>query len=91
MAACWCIPREVFRPAVLAGAHSIVVAHNHPSSVPCPARPMSDHPGSDPRRAIAQGRAARPHHHQASLPTVPRILFAEGTRAVLLLGVRCAA
>lgn len=24
-------PREVFKPAILAGAHSVIVAHNHPS------------------------------------------------------------
>ena len=29
-------PREVFRAAVMAGAHSIVAVHNHPSGDPCP-------------------------------------------------------
>lgn len=29
-------PREVFRPAILAGAHSIVLMHNHPSGDPTP-------------------------------------------------------
>lgn len=29
-------PREVFRPAIRLGAHSIVVAHNHPSGCPEP-------------------------------------------------------
>jgi len=29
-------PREVFRPALIGGAHSIVVAHNHPSGDPMP-------------------------------------------------------
>ena len=29
-------PREVFRPAVIASAASIVVAHNHPSADPEP-------------------------------------------------------
>lgn len=29
-------PREVFRPAIVAGAASIVVAHNHPSGDPTP-------------------------------------------------------
>lgn len=29
-------PREVFRPALLGSAHSIVVAHNHPSGDPTP-------------------------------------------------------
>lgn len=29
-------PREVFRPAILAGAAAIVVAHNHPSGDPTP-------------------------------------------------------
>ena len=28
--------REVFRPAILASAHSIVIAHNHPSGDPVP-------------------------------------------------------
>lgn len=31
-------PREVFRPAVLDGAASVVVAHNHPSGDPEPSR-----------------------------------------------------
>ena len=31
-------PREVFRPAVLAGSVSILVAHNHPSGDPTPSR-----------------------------------------------------
>lgn len=29
-------PREVFRPAVLAGAAAIIVSHNHPSGDPAP-------------------------------------------------------
>ena len=29
-------PREVFRPAIAAGAHSIVLVHNHPSGDPSP-------------------------------------------------------
>ena len=29
-------PREVFRPAIAAGAAAIVVAHNHPSGDPTP-------------------------------------------------------
>ena len=29
-------PREVFRPALLAGAHAVIVAHNHPSGDPTP-------------------------------------------------------
>jgi DNA repair protein RadC len=29
-------PREVFRPAIAAGAASILVAHNHPSGNPAP-------------------------------------------------------
>ena len=31
-------PREVFRPAILSGASSVVVAHNHPSGDPAPSR-----------------------------------------------------
>lgn len=31
-------PREVFKAAILASAHSIVVAHNHPSGNPQPSR-----------------------------------------------------
>lgn len=31
-------PREVFKPALIAGAASIVVAHNHPSGDPAPSR-----------------------------------------------------
>lgn len=29
-------PREVFRPAILAGAAAIIVSHNHPSGDPAP-------------------------------------------------------
>lgn len=29
-------PREVFRPAILAGASALIVAHNHPSGDPSP-------------------------------------------------------
>lgn len=32
-------PREVFRPAILANACSIIVAHNHPSGDPAPSGP----------------------------------------------------
>lgn len=31
-------PREVFRPAILAGANAIVISHNHPSGDPTPSR-----------------------------------------------------
>lgn len=31
-------PREVFRPAILAGASAVIVAHNHPSGDPAPSR-----------------------------------------------------
>lgn len=34
-------PREVFRPAVLASAYAVIVAHNHPSGDPAPS--ASDH------------------------------------------------
>jgi DNA repair protein RadC len=36
LTAALCAPREVFRPAILASASSIVVAHNHPSGDPSP-------------------------------------------------------
>ena len=31
-------PREVFRPAVISGAASIIVVHNHPSGDPTPSK-----------------------------------------------------
>lgn len=31
-------PREVFRPAILAGASAVIIAHNHPSGDPSPSR-----------------------------------------------------
>ncbi len=31
-----CHPREVFRPAIMNGAVSVIVAHNHPSGDPTP-------------------------------------------------------
>ena len=31
-----CHPREVFRPAIVAGAYAVAVAHNHPSGDPTP-------------------------------------------------------
>jgi DNA repair protein RadC len=36
VSACLVHPREVFRPAILAGASAIVVSHNHPSGDPAP-------------------------------------------------------
>lgn len=35
-------PREVFKPAILAGADSLVVAHNHPSGDPSPGKMDSE-------------------------------------------------
>ena len=32
-------PREVFRPAIVGGASSIICAHNHPSGDPAPSAP----------------------------------------------------
>jgi DNA repair protein RadC len=32
-------PREVFKPAILASASAIIVAHNHPSGDPAPSAP----------------------------------------------------
>ena len=34
-------PREIFRPAILAGAYAVVVVHNHPSGDPSPSQ--TDH------------------------------------------------
>jgi DNA repair protein RadC len=34
-------PREIFRPAVIASAHAVVVVHNHPSGDPSPSQ--ADH------------------------------------------------
>lgn len=31
-------PREVFKPAILSNAHSIILAHNHPGGNPSPSR-----------------------------------------------------
>jgi DNA repair protein RadC len=33
-----CHPREVFRPAVAAGAYAVLVYHNHPSGDPTPSK-----------------------------------------------------
>ena len=35
---CLVHPREVFKPAIVAGASSVIVAHNHPSGDPAPSR-----------------------------------------------------
>lgn len=32
-------PREIFRPAIVAGAYAIVLMHNHPSGDPSPSQP----------------------------------------------------
>ena len=32
-------PREVFRPAIIASAYAIIIAHNHPSGDPNPSQP----------------------------------------------------
>jgi DNA repair protein RadC len=42
-------PREVFRPAILANASAVVIAHNHPSGVLTPSR--EDHSAFDRLRA----------------------------------------
>jgi len=34
--ACVVVPREVFRPAIVAAGHSIIIVHNHPSGDPTP-------------------------------------------------------
>jgi DNA repair protein RadC len=34
-------PREIFRPAVIASAHAVVLVHNHPSGDPSPSQ--ADH------------------------------------------------
>jgi DNA repair protein RadC len=34
-------PRDVFRPAIIASAYAVIVAHNHPSGDPSPSQ--SDH------------------------------------------------
>jgi len=31
LASCACSPREIFRPAIVAGAYAVILAHNHPS------------------------------------------------------------
>ncbi len=46
-----CLPSDVLRPLILAGAHAFIVAHNHPSGV---ARP-SDHDRELTRRLQAVG------------------------------------
>jgi DNA repair protein RadC len=33
---CTAHPREIFRPAIVAGAYALVLAHNHPSGNPSP-------------------------------------------------------
>lgn len=35
-------PREVFKPAIVIGAASIILAHNHPSGDPTPSQPDID-------------------------------------------------
>ncbi len=35
-------PREVFKPAILSNAHSIIVGHNHPSGDPTPGKEDED-------------------------------------------------
>ena len=36
-----CHPRDIFRPAIVGSAHSIVLVHNHPSGDPSPSQ--ADH------------------------------------------------
>ena len=36
LASCACSPREIFAPAIVAGAYAVVMAHNHPSGDPYP-------------------------------------------------------
>lgn len=44
-------PRDIFRPAVVAGAFALILMHNHPSGDPCPSQ--ADH--SLTRRLIEAG------------------------------------
>jgi DNA repair protein RadC len=47
--------REVFRGAIAANAHAVILAHNHPSGDPTPERSgYQGHPRPDSRRAIAE-------------------------------------
>ena len=48
-------PREVFRPALIAAAHSIIIMHNHPSGDPIP----SDADIRVTRELIRAGRTLR--------------------------------
>jgi DNA repair protein RadC len=41
-------PRDVFKPAILASAAAIVVAHNHPSGNPEPSGPDRSYPPENP-------------------------------------------
>lgn len=36
--AAMCVPREIFKPAILSNATNIIVSHNHPSGDPTPSR-----------------------------------------------------
>ncbi|MEI6465361.1 MAG: JAB domain-containing protein [Verrucomicrobiota bacterium] len=42
-------PRDVFRPAILAGASAIICAHNHPSGDPAPRSPCPPRRERNPR------------------------------------------
>lgn len=80
-------PREVFKAAVLANAHSVVLGHNHPSGDPTP----SPNDVAVTRRLVEAGKligidvldhvvigAARPHWNQETRPTNAN-LTANGT------------
>jgi DNA repair protein RadC len=59
-------PREVFKAAILHNAHSVVVAHNHPSSDPCPSESDID----TTRRLIDAGRIL-------GIPVVDHVVLGE--------------
>ncbi len=59
-------PREVFKVAILHNAHSVVVAHNHPSGDPCP----SNDDIELTKNLIAAGRILR-------IPVVDHVVLGE--------------
>jgi len=64
---CMVDPREVFRAALLAPTHSIILAHNHPSGDPTPSEPDL----ALTRQLVAAGRAL-------NIPVVDHLVVGAG-------------
>lgn len=75
--ACLVHPREVFRPAIASSAHSIIVAHNHPSGLTNP----SAEDLNITRKLIEAGKII-------DIPVLDHIIFSSDPSVVAMTSLR---